>query len=289
MYKIGYRIDSNQLELLKIKNLSKNYGKKEVLNNISFELNKGEIISIVGKNGIGKSTFLKIIDCISPYKEGEYVLNSKIRIFGNCNSPFFYNNLSGRENLVEILDKIDVGDFNLLISSFNMKSFIDIKVKKYSTGMRQRLCNSLVFLSNADLMIFDEPTSGLDPDSFEIFLNLCKYFNKKGHTIIFTTHIYYKLNDVSNKIYTLNNNKLELFTDLGKDNLYNSSTRYYLTFKSIATKKIITKIVKKYNDENKLTISFDYTFFQYQELMKRVKEEYPNIGFTTENIYVSEE
>lgn len=164
------------MKLLEVINLNKKYRKKRVLKGVSFFLCAKEIVGLVGRNGVGKSTTLKVILGLQKGNSGKvlingYDLNKDYIKAINCVSgivelPGLYNYLSGLDNL-KLIKKMyrnvtdeDIGE---VIKLVGLEDGIKDKVYKYSLGMRQRLGIACCLLSKPKVLILDEPTNGLDP------------------------------------------------------------------------------------------------------------------------------
>ncbi|MPQ44471.1 ABC transporter ATP-binding protein [Clostridium tarantellae] len=175
--------------MIEVKNVVKKYGKVEVLKNSSFNINKGEIVGLVGNNDVGKSTVMKsimtfikinsgeiLIDGKDIYKNREYLLentSSVIEIAG------FYPELTGYEHLKLIRDIRGVSEeaINELIEFIDIGKNLNKRTSTYSLGMKQRLAIAIAILSTKSVLILDEPTNGLDQKSiFRLIkiLNKCK-------------------------------------------------------------------------------------------------------------------
>lgn len=208
------KIKSNALEIY---SLSKEVKNKKILTNISFKVKENEIFGIVGPNGSGKTTLLRIITGLYKSSRGFYKVNGIIfnnnvdKILENVSalieSPKFYDNLSGYENLKlsNTLDnkKIDKEKF---IEKYNMKNYIDKKVKNYSLGMKQKLAISNVLNSNSKLVILDEPTNGYDPYEIINFKKQIKELNDT--TVIICTHDLNLIESLCDEVLFIKNGRI---------------------------------------------------------------------------------
>lgn len=190
-------------QILKIDNVSKQYGKKTVLDEVSFSIDEGEIVGLVGPNGAGKTTLMKIVTGLTPQFDGNvYFLGENInqlkkpstkRIGCVIESPGFYPNLTGYENLLFALHLSGVKDrkhLDEIIDVLQIRSFIHQKVKSYSLGMRQRLGVAQAVLSYPPLLILDEPTNGLDPEIVPQLRQLIKHLaESKKISVLISSHI----------------------------------------------------------------------------------------------------
>lgn len=202
---------------LEVYSLSKEVKNKKILTNISFKVKENEIFGIVGPNGSGKTTLLRIITGLYKASRGFYKVNGIIfnnnvdKVLENVSalieSPKFYDNLSGYENLKlsNILDnkKIDKEKF---VEKYNMKNYIDKKVKNSSLGMKQKLAISSVLNNDSKLIILDEPTNGYDP--YEI-INFKKQIKELcNSTVIICTHDLNLIESLCDEVLFIKNGRI---------------------------------------------------------------------------------
>lgn len=235
--------------MIKIKNLEKYYSKLHVLKKIDLSIEQGKITYLVGPNGSGKSTLIKsILGLIKKY-DGTISINGKI-----INEDSEYRNLIGYmpqsasfpENLtvkdiIKMVKEIryqNVYDEEL-ITKFVLSKEMNKKLKNLSGGTIQKVNAALAFLFDPQILILDEPTSGLDPVSSNILKDKIIDENKKGKTILFTSHIISELEDLAQNIAFILDGKIwfsgsknELIKIAGKSNLERSVAS--LMTKSIA-------------------------------------------------------
>jgi ABC-2 type transport system ATP-binding protein len=185
--------------IVKVKNLKKVYDNKTVVDGISFEVEKGEVFGILGPNGAGKTTTLEMIEAIRPIDGGSAHISGidvaknpqKVRyIIGvQPQSPAFQD----KTKLKEILqlfaaaygEKIQVKE---LLESVDLLEKADAYVENLSGGQRQRLSIAASLVHSPSVFFMDEPTTGLDPQARRNLWDLVKSIQKKGVTIILTTH-----------------------------------------------------------------------------------------------------
>lgn len=207
--------------VIKFENLSKKIGRKVILHNLSFSIEKGKITGIVGPNGAGKSTMIKTmlglyhvtsgniyIDGFSVKKDLEKCLSKIGCIIEN---PDIYNNLSGRKNLelyAELNNMKDKDYINRLVELVKLSNRIDDKVKTYSLGMKQRLGIACALVNKPSILILDEPTNGLDPFGIKELRELLKLINEKTTiTIILCSHILEEMEKVCDDVILIDNGK----------------------------------------------------------------------------------
>lgn len=185
--------------ILKVDNLRKVYGDKTVVNDISFEVKKGEIFGILGPNGAGKTTTLEMIEAMRPIDGGKVTLNGidvakdpqKIRyIIGvQPQSPAFQD----KTKLTELLEmfaaaygeKVHPKKF---LEEMNLLDKADSFVENLSGGQKQRFSIAAALVHNPKIFFMDEPTTGLDPQARRNLWDLVREIQKRGITVIMTTH-----------------------------------------------------------------------------------------------------
>ncbi|WP_196758905.1 ABC transporter ATP-binding protein [Streptobacillus moniliformis] len=193
--------------IIKIEHLFKNYGNKAVLKDINLEINQGEILSILGKNGVGKTTLLSIILKMIEASSGNIKFrNVDIRDINNKkyysdinivleNSQNIYYYMTGLENILYFgslygysKEKI-LNNVNNWIDLFDLRDDINEKLSIYSRGMIQKLSIIIALINKPKLSLLDEPTLGLDVYSKRKMMDMIKILSEKENiTIILTTH-----------------------------------------------------------------------------------------------------
>ena len=187
--------------VINIKELTKKYGKKQVLCIDQLKINKNDKVAVIGPNGSGKTTFFKVV--LSLIKDQEYqVFDVTESSIGFIEQPGFYRSLSGYENLKYLLTQDELSRANELIEYFDMKKYINDCVKTYSQGMRQRLAFVIVFSKDVEVVVLDEPFNALDDKGVELLRNLIIKSNK---TILVSSHEKRKIIDICNRILVLEN------------------------------------------------------------------------------------
>ena len=177
--------------LIEAKNVSYKINDRNILNNISFVINFGELVKISGDNGSGKTTLLKIIIGLTKQTKGELVNHNedKVCFLGHKNN--LKNYLSIKENLM--IQGLKLNSFNLdLLERFNLRRHIDNSVGTLSFGQQKKLSLMRVINSDKNILILDEPFVGLDQNSKEFLKNFMEAKVKENKTVIFTSHIAFK-------------------------------------------------------------------------------------------------
>jgi ABC-2 type transport system ATP-binding protein len=180
------------MHVIEIRNLSKQFGTKTVLNNITFSLNQGEVLGILGPNGAGKTTLLKIICGLVKPTRGEVSLNgvSGIQIATIFEDQRFLGHLSGITNMKLLLKTLYEKDFSLSerFIRFGLGECKKVKYKFYSSGMKRKLDLMSIFVSGKQLFVLDEPTNGLDIDSIIALNEQIMALKNQGKSLIISSH-----------------------------------------------------------------------------------------------------
>lgn len=209
-------------KVLEVKNLSKRFGKRQVLKNITFDIYEGDIVGLIGPNGAGKTTLIKTI--LSLY----HMDNGSVKICGHdikmeleaalsntgsiIENPDMYQNISGRKNLqiTALINNIkDKGYINEMIKFVKLEDRIDDKVKKYSLGMKQRLGLANALIKRPKLLILDEPTNGLDPMGIKELREILKKISREENmSILISSHILSEVENICDRILIIDEGKL---------------------------------------------------------------------------------
>lgn len=206
---------------LKISKIYKNFDKKSVLQDVSFNVRKNQIFGFVGLNGVGKTTLIKIILDLLDEDFGEIEIFSTNKLLPNSRKNICYlpekfqpsSNLKGIEFIKFTLEfyqqKIDESELKEICQNLDLGfESLALKTNKYSKGMMQKLGLISVFLSKAKLIILDEPMSGLDPKARIRLKKQMLNFKENGGTIFFSSHILSDIDEICDEIAVLNNNKI---------------------------------------------------------------------------------
>ncbi len=223
------------MSVLEVMDIHRNYGKKEVLKGVTFQIDSSEIVGLIGKNGAGKSTLFKVITGILKQKSGtvkildQEVSSKNRKIFQQVGCLIeqvsLYPHLTGYEHIqivAKLTDtKIDE-HVETLISTLKMNSYIHNKTKTYSQGMKQRLGILLAVLNKPKLLLLDEPLNGLDPEGvYEIrtfLLNIC---HQEGMSLLISSHILSEMQIFCDRFLFLKDGVIS--KDLTKSDLKNSN------------------------------------------------------------------
>ncbi len=221
--------------MVKVRNITKHYGSKKAVDNLSFELRDGEIIGLLGLNGSGKTTTIRILTCFLIPSEGDVVVDSlnifdeplevKKKIGYLPETPPLYEELTIREYLefVSQIKGIPQEKIPTEISRVSIKTNISDNLSNIighlSLGYRKRVGIAQALLGSPSLIIMDEPISGLDPKQILEMRNLIK--NLKGeHTVLISSHILSEIYKTCDRFLFLHEGKLKgeyTYTELEKE------------------------------------------------------------------------
>ena len=241
-------------EILRVEKLNKFYGDLQALKDISFGIQPGEIIGLLGHNGAGKSTLIKcMMGAIKSYTGDIYISGSNIKnnhsvIVDNAGfllEPSFCDYLSAQANLEllnSVASKTDEKKLTEVLETVSLKKFSGKKVGEFSFGMKQRLGLAQVLLTNPKLIVLDEPTVGLDPLGVEIVKNIIDLENNITKFI--------NMFNNSKNIYDINEVR-----DYYKEKIYNQINEITNTSKKEELENKIKDIVNIINDYDKPIIS----------------------------------
>lgn len=202
-------------DVLQVKGIEKNISNRKILKNISFNVNKGDIVGLVGENGAGKTTIMRSILGMIKVDNGKIIINGKetnissrkeLSTVGSLiESPVIYPYLTGNQHLKLMSKSNDNNMAKYLIKQLNMDEYINKNASSYSLGMKQKLAIAIALINNPNLAILDEPINGLDPKSTKEVRNLIINLNKKGTTFIISSHILSELEKIINRVIIIKN------------------------------------------------------------------------------------
>lgn len=207
---------------IEIKNLSKDFKKVNILNNINLTLESGTIYGLIGRNGTGKSVFLKTLCGFYYPSSGEILFDGKNYSSNNLypdnlraliEKPSFMPNLTGYENLellASIQNKIGKSEIEETLKKVNLFEEKDKKYSKYSLGMKQKLGIAQVLMENPEIIILDEPFNAIEEETVNKIKNILLEEKSKGKLIILSSHIKDDINSLADIILKMNNGTIEV-------------------------------------------------------------------------------
>ena len=195
--------------MIKIENLSKHYGKKQILESISLQFERAKVYGVVGENGAGKTTLFKCISGIEAY-------NGKIESEWDClkdhigllsTEPYFFPKITGKEYIQFLINARQQKVENIEQSNiFNLP--LNQYASTYSTGMKKKLALTAILLQQNEVFILDEPFNGVDIQSNQIITEIIKKLRELNKTVIISSHIFSTLADTCDEIYLIKNGKI---------------------------------------------------------------------------------
>ena len=279
-------------KLLEVNNLNKYFGKKQVLRDVSFSIEEGEILGFIGRNGAGKTTTIKLILGLQRISSGSISISGydvvtdfskAIKNVGAIvESPDMYMYLSGRKNLEMVArmykgvtkDRIDE-----VVKLVGLESRINDKVSKYSLGMRQRLGIAACLIHKPNLLILDEPTNGLDPEGIKDLRSLLKSLaNNENIGILISSHNLSELESFCTNVCIIKNGEI-IETTTVKDVKKKDNASYlvsldkvdgieeYLDKEDVVLDNKTIRVYKNKNDVSdfiKLLLDKDYKIFEFK-------------------------
>jgi ABC-2 type transport system ATP-binding protein len=203
--------------LISVQNVSHQYGRKRVLNQISFEVGEGEVFALLGPNGVGKTTTIRLLNgLLNPLSGNLQVLgldpsrngvDIRRQVGVLTETPALYERLNALENLnfFGTLAGMSTGDLKHrieeLLEFFGLSTRARDRVSSYSKGMKQRLALARALLIKPRLLFLDEPTSGLDPEAARQVHDLIRDIRQSdGHTVVLCTHHLYEAEQLCDRM-----------------------------------------------------------------------------------------
>ena len=246
-------------KILEIKNLKKSFNGKEVLKDISFSINKGEIVSIIGSSGSGKTTLIRCINLLNVPDDGQ-ILYHEENIINNykkidevrCKIGMVFQSFNLFNNM-NVLKNCTVGPIKVLkmdkkeaeekalktLELVGMKEFANAYADTLSGGQKQRVAIARALMMNPEIILFDEPTSALDPEMVGEVLDVMTALTKTGVTMIIVTHEMAFAKEVSSRI---------IFMDSGEILEDSTPEELFYNPKNERTKEFIRRYIKDTNE-----------------------------------------
>lgn len=258
--------------ILECKNLCKKFGKKEILKDVSFSINEGDILAFIGPNGSGKTTTIKLILGLQRIDSGSVKINSYdvtkdyvkaiAKVGAIVENPDSYMYLTGWQNLCLVADcykGISKDHILEIVKYVGLEERINDKVSKYSLGMRQRLGIAKALLNSPNLLILDEPTNGLDPEGIKDLRDLLKKLAGDGLGILISSHNLAELESFCNKVCIIDKGHILEYSEV-KDFKSNES-----------------RVIFKVSDTTNLPISNAQEIKKHSFVVKASREEVASI------------
>lgn len=260
-------------KIVTVKNLSKSYGKQLVLDDISFEIYKGEIVGFIGPNGAGKSTLMKCMCNLINIDAGSINIcgydlvkdrkNALKKQASLIEGPGLFLTMTGLQNIKLFASLHDVSKQRLqeMIDYSRLGKHINKKVSAYSLGMKQRLALAIALLSEPNFLMLDEPMNGLDPTGiFELREELRNMVNKYNMALLISSHQLNEIEKIADRIIYLDHGKIN---EVEK----NSTTTKYI----IKLDKALTNYNNDYECMAIDNLSYQFTIKDEKELSQLIQ------------------
>lgn len=240
------------MSMIKVSNITKRFNDKLVLDNINFEIEKGEIFGLIGPNGAGKSTLINIMTTLIDATNGSVEIGGydikknpieaksliglvpqELALFEEMNA---YDNLQFFGSLYGLSRKVLKQRIEEALQVTGLSDHRKQKVKKFSGGMKRRLNIAAAIMHHPQILIMDEPTVGVDPQSRNHIFEFIRHMNQQNNTtIIYTSHYMEEIEELCSKVFII---------DLGKEIAYGSKEQ----IKSLSAEQ--TKVILNVNHSN---------------------------------------
>ncbi len=240
--------------LLKVEHLVKTFGTNEVLKDIDFTVEKGDVISIIGSSGSGKSTLLRCINMLEDATAGKIIYDGKNVLDGEINEDAYRTKVGmvfqsfNLFNNYNVLQNCTIGQVKVLkrskeearavahdyLRKVGMEEYINAKPRQLSGGQKQRVAIARALAMNPEILLFDEPTSALDPEMVGEVLDVMKKLARSGMTMIVVTHEMSFARDVSSRVLFMADGRIE--EDGSPEEIFNSP-------KSERTKEFLSRFL----------------------------------------------
>ena len=208
--------------VLEVLGLKKRIGLKTIVEDITFDMREGEIIGLLGPNGSGKTTIMRMMVGLTKISKGDVYCfekplglgkNTMLKEVGSMiETPEFYNYMSGWSNLKQIArvcgKKVTRARMKELVEFVGLSKVIRKKVKTYSLGMRQRLGLAQALLNDPKVLILDEPVNGLDPQGVQDFRNKLKEIAATGVSILISSHLLDEIEKLCDRVIVIEKGKI---------------------------------------------------------------------------------
>lgn len=217
------------MSILEIKHVTKKFGKKTIIDDMSFSVEPGEVYGFLGPNGSGKTTIIKMIMGLLKITKGQILVDGHdvekdyekaAEVFGGIiENPEMYGELKGITNLKvfsTLYPNVTDESIQKIVETVGLKDRINDPIKKYSLGMRQRLGLALALVHTPRLLILDEPTNGLDPKGIKELRDILRSLAKQGTAVFVSSHLLSEMELMCDKVCIIDKGKVIEIKDLRK-------------------------------------------------------------------------
>lgn len=267
--------------IIEINNLTRDYGKGRGVFDLSFSIKKGEVFGLLGPNGSGKTTVIRhLMGFLKPQKGRCSILGLDCRL----QSPIIQKSLGyipGEINFLKDMTGLELlkflkeykkieggGRINELLERFELNA--DVKLKKMSKGMKQKIAIAAAFMHDPEVLILDEPSSGLDPLMQNRFIELLSEEKKRGKTILLSSHIFEEIERTCHRVCILREGHIAAINSV--DNLKAAQTKKYIvTFENEKAAAEFAKVNLSVESiyQNKVTVAVQNDFGEFIKALSR--------------------
>lgn len=283
---------------LEVSSLTKKIGKKTIVDNVSFNVEKGEVFGLLGPNGAGKTTIIRMIVSLINRTNGSVIINGQnlddnftsamSEIGAIVENPEFYKYMSGFKNLRHYVNMAtkEISDARVqeVIKLVGLEDAIHQKVKTYSLGMRQRLGVAQALLHSPSLLILDEPTNGLDPQGIREFRDYLRLLASEGISVLVSSHLLSEMELMCDRFAIIEKGKLIHISKMTETVEESKSTNREMIFDVSNQEKAIS-LLKEHGLAEKITILNEQ---QFSVALDREAVAKANHLLVTNQIYVYE-
>ncbi len=256
------------MTIIEVVGLTKRYGAKKAVDNISFTVEQGQVFGFLGPNGSGKTTTIGLLlgiinktSGIIKLFESDDLDSARLNIGATLETPNFYPYLSGWDNLkiVAKIKQVSHTQIEQALKLVDLSARAKSPFRTYSLGMKQRLAIAAATLSNPDLVILDEPTNGLDPDGIRDVRQIIKRLADEGKTIFLSSHLLSEVEQVCSHVAVIKNGKL-----LKSGNVKELISRNPLALLKAAEREKLKAVLETYPETVSVTDESDGVLVELQ-------------------------
>ena len=230
---------------LKIENLCKSFGKRQIIKNISFEVNRGEVYGFLGPNGSGKTTTIKMVLGLLAIDSGRVEIGGFDRqkqfekamsqVGGVVENPDTYNYLTARKNLevyARARGTVDQKRIDEVLQLVGLQNRAGDRVKRYSLGMKQRLGIAQAIVHRPQVLVLDEPTNGLDPNGIRELRDLLKHLaHEENLAVLVSSHLLSEMQLMCDRVCIIENGSILRVEELGALMHEKKDTHYHFVLR----------------------------------------------------------
>ncbi|MCY9509349.1 ABC transporter ATP-binding protein [Paenibacillus larvae] len=254
-----------QIPILQIENVTKQIRRKTIIDNLSFEVNRGEVFGFLGPNGTGKTTLIRMVVGLMSITKGDIYVGGQsvkndfekalLQVGAIVENPEMYKYLSGYRNLIHyarMIPGITPERIEEVVELVGLKNRIHEKVKRYSLGMRQRLGVAQALLHKPSLLILDEPTNGLDPAGIrELRDYLRRLAQKENVAVVVSSHLLSEMELMCDRVAVIQQGRLINIQDIRSGN--EEQTECLITFE-VDRKESAVRVLEKWKNQTGISL-----------------------------------